>query len=272
MRKALIGGAALMLASCGEAAPEVPQQLPTLRFEQISSDPVAHGERLVRVLGCVGCHDDSLLGRDWSDPDYGTLWTANLTRSAKTYSHDELAAMITEGKRPDRALWEMPSFLFSDLHPDDVSAVVAYLATLEPEGEVHPDPTIGPKLQQEIDSGEFVDSVGDVAAMRDRGPPDLGPTFAFGRHILRATCAECHGMDLRGKPAPDPDASARPDLRMVASYSREDFAILMQTGKAAGGRELELMSGVARRRYAHFTEAEEDAVYAYLGELARRDP
>ena len=67
-------------------------------------------------------------------------------------------------------------------------------------------------------------------------------------------------------------APARPDLRMVGSYSRVDFATFMTTGKAAGERELVLMSAVARRRYSHFTDAEEDAVYNYLAELARRDP
>lgn len=260
------------VAACNQAPADAPEQPPIPRFEQVTDIPAEHGERLSHVLGCVGCHTPELTGEDWTEPEMGVLWTANLTQSAATYSHDELAEMITLGKRSDRALWDMPSFLFNGLHPEDVSAVIAYLKTLEPVGAVHPDPTVGPQLQKEIARGEWVDSAQDVLRKHDVGPPDLGEAFAYGRFILRATCVECHGMDLRGEEAPIAGAPARPDLRMVGSYSREEFAHFIETGEAAGGRELVLMSAVARRRYARFTDAEEDAVYDYLNELARKDP
>lgn len=272
MRGLVLLSVVLALVACGEGAPDSPEQPPIPRFEQVSADPVEHGERLSHVLGCVGCHTPELTGEDWTEPEMGVLWTANLTKSAAKYSHEELATMITMGKRTDRALWDMPAFLFSGLHPEDVDALIAYLKSLEPVGEVHPDPIMGPQLQKEIDSGEWVDSAQDVLDKSDDGPPDLGDDFAFGRFVIRATCVECHGMDLRGEEAPMAGAPARPDLRMVGSYDREAFAHFMATGEAAGGRELVLMSAVARRRYARFTDAEEDAVYNYLAELARSDP
>ena len=92
----------------------------------------------------------------------------------------------------------MPSYLFSELHPDDLAALVSYLKTTSVKGTRHPDPTIGPKLAEDIANGDFKDSVQWVAEMRDKAPPDLGPDHAFARFILRATCAECHGMDLQG--------------------------------------------------------------------------
>ena len=94
----------IALSACGETPPAAPEQPPVPRFEQVSADPAEHGERLVAVLGCVGCHDPGLTGVDWTEPDMGVLWTANLTRSAQKSSADELATMITLGKRPDRAL------------------------------------------------------------------------------------------------------------------------------------------------------------------------
>jgi mono/diheme cytochrome c family protein len=263
-----------MLAACGDGASDpAPPATPTAppRFTQVSSQPAAHGERIAKVLGCTGCHDDNLTGRDWSEPGYGTLWTSNLTRSAQRWSAEELTQMIVAGKRPDRALMEMPSALFASLHRDDVAALVAYLQSLDPVGPVHPEATIGPLLAKEIAAGEYRNSAEQVADHTGAAPPDLGPEHAFGRQIVSVTCAECHGPDLRGKPAPGPDAADRPDLRMVAAYSRAQFATLLQAGKAAGDRVVGLMSTVARRRYAHFTRAEQDAVYAYLVELARRD-
>lgn len=265
----------IALAGCSqapEAERDKPEATGPLRFERVSGDPAEHGERLSAVLGCIGCHDLDLTGNDWSD-ELGTLWTANLTHSAQEFSHDELLAMITQGKRPDRHLLGMPSYLFTHLHPSDTDALIAYLQTLEPKGEVHPQPTISPELERQMDAGEMLDAPGDVARMRGVGPPDLGPDFAFGRFILRATCVDCHGIDLTGgKRAMEAGGNPPPDLRIVASYSKEDFARFMATGEAAGGRELPLMSAVARRRYSKFTDAERDAVHAYLAELALREP
>jgi len=255
-----------------EPAIEPPATITPYRFEVASSDPIEHGERLSAVLGCIGCHTPDLTGEDWSEPDLGVLWTANLTRSAAAYTEDELTVMIAEGKRPDRALMDMPSYLFSELHPDDLAALVSYLKTLSAKGARHPDPTIGPKLAEDITSGDFKDSVQWVAEMRDKAPPDLGPEHAFARFILRATCAECHGMDLQGSTEQLMDAPPRPTLRIVAAYSVEDFSTLMKTGKPIGDRELKLMGGVSRWRYSRLTDSEINAVYDYLAELARRSP
>lgn len=265
-----------VLAACGDArsAQNEPSANPPVapRFEQVSTDPVAHGERLSKVLGCTGCHNDDLTGRDWSEPGYGTLWTANLTRSGQRWSDEELTQMIVAGKRADRPLMEMPSALFARLHHDDVAALAAYLKSLEPIGPVHPEATIGPLLQQEIDTGAYRNSAEQVADDADEALPDFGVAHTLGRQIVSVTCAECHGNDLRGKPASGPNAAARPDLRMVAAYSPEEFSSLMRSGKAAGGREVGLMSTAARRRYSTFTDAEVRAVRAYLVELAAREP
>lgn len=268
----------LALVGCGhEASDSQPEPvidrsaaITPYRFEAISSDPVEHGERLSAVLGCIGCHMPDLTGEDWSDPDLGVLWTANLTHSAADYSADDLAVMITEGKRPDRALMDMPSYLFSEIHPNDLAALVRYLQTLPVTGAKHPEPTIGPELAKDIASGDFKDSVQWVAAMTGQAPPDLGPEHAFARSILRATCAECHGMDLEGSADQLADAPPRPSLRIVAAYSAEDFSALMKTGKPIGDRELKLMGGVSRWRYSRLTDSELGAVYEYLAEWSRQ--
>jgi cytochrome c1 len=43
----------------------------------------------------------------------------------------------------------------------------------------------------------------------------------------------------------------------------------MRSGKAAGNRELRLMSGVARGRYAHWTDQEVDDLYAFLSAMGQ---
>ncbi len=270
----------LAVAACGkevshsQTEPVSEQSAPIIlhRFEVVSTNPDDHGERLSAVLGCIGCHKLDLTGEDWSDPDWGVLWTANLTQSAAASSKHELTVMIAEGRRPDRALMDMPSYLFSELHPDDLAALVGYLKILPAKGVRHPDPTIGPKLAEDIASGAFKDSVQQVAEMKNKAPPDLGPEHAFARFILRATCAECHGMDLQGSNEQMMDAPPPPNLRIVAAYSAEDFSTLMKTGKPIGDRELKVMGGVSRGRYSRFSDSEIKAVYDYLAEFSRRGP
>jgi hypothetical protein len=67
-------------------------------------------------------------------------------------------------------------------------------------------------------------------------------------------------VDLRG-------GQKAPDLRIAAAYSAEDFTRLLRTGQALGGRELSLMSRVARSRFRHLTDGEIHDLRSYL--LAR---
>ncbi len=85
--------------------------------------------------------------------------------------------------------------------------------------------------------------------------------------MTRATCAECHGIDLSGDPNPTPESTA-PALNIVSAYSRGDFHRLLRTGEPVGGRTLGLMGTVARSRFSRLSDAEVDAIYDYLAALA----
>jgi hypothetical protein len=52
------------------------------------------------------------------------------------------------------------------------------------------------------------------------------------------------------------------------AYTGEQFREFLRTGIAFGGRELAMMSPLARDRYASFTDHEIDALHAYLRTLA----
>ncbi len=271
MRISFILSAALLCSSaCTDQREEVGSE-PTVQFQRASADLVTHGKRVADVLGCTGCHGATLTGEDWSEPGFGKLWTANLTRAVPRYTDEQLAGVIRSGARPDRELWEMPSHLFTHLAVDDMSAVIAYLRSMPKSGAVHPDPVFEEGARREIAAGTFTSSSAQVKKEGALWPPDAGESYSFGRYIARATCAECHGMTLRGG-QPNPEAKPRPDLRMVAGYEPEQFSRLLRTGIAAGDREVSLMSGVARGRYKHLTDAELDAVYRYLKRVAEIDP
>jgi mono/diheme cytochrome c family protein len=257
----LIG--AILLSACG------PTPLPPLtEFERAgAADPVENEQRLASVLGCRGCHGKDLQGEDWGDPEFGVLWTANLTRAVPKLSDSQLRAAVQGGLRPDRPLWDMPSHLFTQLSDNDWHALVAYLRSVPPGGEVHPGPSFTAATRREIATGRFPNSRQQVLDEGKDWPPDAGPNHRLGRYIARATCAECHRMNLAGN-GPSPGEKAHPDLRMVAGYEYKDFNTLMRTGKAVGNREIGLMSEVARGRFKHLTDTEVRSLHAYLQAVA----
>jgi len=260
--------ATMAMAACSEAAPAPAAASP--QFDRASADLVEHGRRLSAVLGCSGCHGADLTGENWSEPGFGRLWTSNLTQAVPTYTDAQLAATIRGGTRPDGSeLWEMPAHIFTQLTDDDMAAVIAFMRSRPPVGAVHPRPVFEEGARAEIAAGSFKSAKTQVAEADGTPPPDMGAEFALGRYLARATCAECHGLDLRGG-TPHPGAAARPDLRMVTAYDAAQFETLMRTGEAIGDREVGLMSEVARGRFSHFTDRELRAVHLYLQKVGIR--
>ena len=265
MRNILLYLCAASLLGCGKPQPDQPaSRLPAIEFQRTSAGELAHGARIANVLGCTGCHGANLEGEDWSEPGFGKLWTANLTRSASRYDDTAFANVIRSGTRPDRDLWEMPSHLFTQLSPQDMAGLIKFLRSKPPTGIDHPPPVFEEGARREIAAGTFKSSTVQVKEEGEQWPPPAPERHALGRYIVRATCAECHGMTLKGG-QPNPEAAVRPDLRVVVTaYDAAAFAQLMRTGKAVGNREVGLMSEVSRSRYRHFTDQEIKAVYDYL--------
>lgn len=216
------------------------------------------------MLGCSGCHGAALTGEDWSEPGYGRLFTANLTRAVPRYDDRQLAQAIRTGRRPDGSeMWEMPSHLFSALAEADMAALIVYLRSRPAAGVEHPRPQFGPLARREIEAGTWKSSAAQAREQGRRWPPQVRGEHQLARYLVRATCSECHGLDLAGG-QPNPGAMPRPDLSIAGAYERADFRRLLRTGAATGNRSVGLMSEVARGRYAHFTDREVDAIHDYL--------
>ncbi|HEX8643231.1 MAG TPA: hypothetical protein VF702_04880 [Allosphingosinicella sp.] len=274
MKHLLAIAAALLFVGCGEraerndnAAAAAP---PPLQFAQGSADPLRHGERIARILGCRGCHEDDMTGSAWiEDPNEAILWTSNLRRAVPGYSDAALERAIRSGVRADGSpLWAMPSEYFTDLSAPDMAALIRYLRAQPPTGDVHPRPVFGPAGRRDIASGEWKSALEEVRLGRGRGPAAAPGNHDWARYMIRATCSECHGLDLRGRQEAE-GPRAPPDLVVVvAGYSRGQFRHLMRTGEPPGGRDLGLMARVSRGRFAFLTQPEVDAIYDYLAARA----
>jgi mono/diheme cytochrome c family protein len=234
---------------------------------------VEEGRRLSKLFGCTSCHGQSLQGNLFNDdPNLVRNLAPNLTRVAQRYSDEQIAQAVRQGVRPTdhRALWGMPSGTLSSLSDAELGAVLAFIRSIHPSGS--PTPTESPGVKARLGlvwNDWFPSEPGTARATRPspelvqntrRLPPaDPGPDYAAGRHIAATVCSECHGSDLRG------DATeGGPNLVIAASYPLEDFRHLMRTGIPLGGRDLGIMSEVAREDFVVFRDDEIDALHQYL--------
>ncbi len=226
---------------------------------------IARGDHLVRTRGCRGCHGDDLAGQLM----WGYAVAPNLPRLARSESAAMLEAAIRHGIGHDgTAFYSMPSYNFIRLTDDDMAAIIAYFRSAPVVEKDLPLPSLPWSIHYNIALGRddaVAAYVGRVPPLRRTNDPD--PRIARGEYTAMTTCNECHGLSLRAD-VPWFDDHPAPDLVIAGSYSEADFRHLMRTGKAMGNRELEMMSPVARGRFAHFTDEEVGDLYAFLRSMS----
>jgi len=233
------------------------------------SSTVAYGARLAKILGCNGCHGPDLEGRIMFNQRFMARVVApDLTEARGVYSDLDFVRMLRHGVRPDgrSATPAMPSSSYTYLADEDLAAIIAYVRSVPPTGGSDlPSTRLGLLVRFALVTGTL-DLPADV--IDHSRPPqatvDRENLEGFGRYLSLAICTECHGDDLRGSAG----FLNTPTLAISMAYSREQFHEFLRTGVALGGRELEMMSPLARERYASFTDHEIDALHAYLRTLA----
>jgi cytochrome c553 len=236
----------------------------------VSAAQRAQAPRLARVLGCLSCHGDGLKGKVMFDaPGVARVFAPNITEIAAKSSDQQLAAGIRQGIGHDgRGLFIMPSPMYSRLTDAETASLVAWIRSLPPaEGQTR-GLSAGPLGRIGLVIGSFRPGPERVAEYRTQAPIALGAEHEAARHLAATACAECHGPALMGGSA-GPDQKA-PDLDVVAGYDAAQFRSLMRTGRPPTGRDLGLMTIVAKDDFSHLTDAELDALYLYLVARAKR--
>jgi mono/diheme cytochrome c family protein len=222
------------------------------------------------VLGCLSCHGEGLKGKLMFDaPGVAKVFAPNITEVAAKASDQQLAAGIRQGIGHDgRALFIMPSPMYSRLTDRETASLVAWIRTLpRTEGQSR-GLSAGPIGRLGLVIGSFRPAPEGVSEYRTQVPIALGPKHEPARHLAATACAECHGAALMGGSA-GPDEKA-PDLNVVAGYDPAQFRALMRTGRPPDGRDLGLMTTVGRDDFSHLTDAEIDSLHAYLVTRAKR--
>jgi len=222
-------------------------------------DAVARGRRVAVLNGCHDCHGADLAGMLFHDDGLFRGYGPNLTRIAAKQSDAQLDAAIRHGVSGDgRALWVMPSEAFSELTDAEAADLLAYIRSFPVKGEDQPKSEMRLPARLGIVLGKFHSAPQSLRINADRFRPDVGPEHTKGRDVARL-CTECHAKDLKGRPE-----LKAPDLEIAAAYAPADFAKLLRTGVPPTGKDLRLMSGVAKSRFSALTDEEIAALHGYL--------
>lgn len=228
----------------------------------LSSRPeiIARGERLATVFGCFnGCHGKDMEGmvffRNWA---VGRIISPNLTEAMDRYSAGEMEAMIRQGVRPDgTSIMAMPSASFATMTDQDLSAVLSFIDAYPEQAGEFDDSYFGILPRSLLIIGEF-----EPAAAMAKGRPWADDfrddPLRLGEYLAMNTCSECHGMQFEG------NEGFAPPLVFAKGYAIESFEKLLRTGVGMGGRDLGLMSEVAKARFSKFSDDEVEALYEFL--------
>jgi mono/diheme cytochrome c family protein len=234
---------------------------------------IARGEHLAITRGCTSCHGRHLEGDVFDEGEWGfRAVAANIALLAKQESPAMLERAIRHGIGHDgRALFSMPSYNFIRMRDTDVADLIAFLRVTPASEHALPANSLGWKYRWDIARG--ADDA--IPAFLSKVPPltfqaDPDPAVRRGEYLAMTSCNECHGFGLRGDDPWAGSGEKAPDLAIVGSYEKADFVKLMRTGKAAGNRELGLMSRVARYRFAHWTDGEVDDLFAFLQAMSAK--
>lgn len=223
---------------------------------------LAKGERMAKIVGCwAGCHGPQ--GEGGSEKIAGIVrhTAPTLSDVVPRYTDEELVRLIRYGvQRDGRSAVGMISYTFWSLSDQDLANIIAHLRRQPAR------PPVPRKLELTV-RGRIALATGEwkvSAAQVDRTIPRWGElprrnAFERGRYFASVTCSECHGLDFRGN-----SLERAPSLAIVAAYSPDQFRHLLRTGEALGGRDLGLMSRVARNAFALFSDQEISDVYAFL--------
>lgn len=237
-------------------------------------DTLRHGAKLALISSCNECHGPDFSGDVMIEGGpIGYLPASNLTSGAggigNTYTAEDWARAIRHGMAADgRPLMIMPSHHYAAYSDDDLAALVAYLQSLTPvDNELAPrDITFPGTIIFGIFAYNNVISLSRIEHETAGGDaPAPAANAAYGEYLATiASCAGCHGEDLRGME--DPNAPSGPDITLdggLAGWSHADFTQAMRTGITPDGRQLD--TEMPWPAFTLLTDTEVDALWVYLG-------
>ncbi|WFU76266.1 c-type cytochrome [Bradyrhizobium sp. CB2312] len=256
-----------------------------------SPELIAYGKTLVEAGGCAGCHTADparpFAGGTRIDTPFGAVYAPNLTPDRDTgigaWADADFTRALRYGIAPDGSYY-YPGFpypYFTKMTKDDTLAIRAYLGTLAPVVNRNKPPELRwpfgyRRLMRVWNAFYFKPSLFE---------PDQSQSAAWNRGGYLVTglahCGACHtpknyfgadkaaqalsGNEVGGWYAPRLDGAARTGLK---SWSVEDIAEYLQSGRNAKSHADGLMAEVVVNSTSKMSDADVTAIALYLKSLA----
>jgi mono/diheme cytochrome c family protein len=275
----------LLLWGVSVAAPVVGQEL----------SAVQRGEYVFKASGGCSCHTDAKNngsfmagGRPIKTP-FGSVYSTNITPAPNTgigkWSDADFLKAMTEGVGPDGTHYfpVFPYTSFTKMTQQDVLDLKAYLFSIPAVEQANKPPDLLPPFGWRLNIRLWKWLYFRPGAL----PPDTTQSPAWNRGAYLATalghCDECHtprnllgGLKthMRYAGAVDgPEGELAPNITPdtktgIGTWSLPDVVWFLQTGFKPDGDDAQgLMSELIDQGYKHLTEADLQALAAYLRTL-----
>lgn len=249
----LYGGSELLIRR------HIDADLPRIQAATSPAD-ILEGARLARIEACLDCHGKDARGTVvFNDPQIARITAPALARVAESASDGQIARAIRNGVGIDaRPLFVMPTQSLSRLSDQDIARIIGWMRTLHTSAFDRVDrKQVAPLGRLGLLTGLFQSSVTHAG-----GQPRLRPADT-GHYLVETVCMACHLVD-KEKPEVGTKNVAPPLAQVVAAYDPVALKTLLRTGKAAGNREVGLMSRISRAGLFALTDPEIDAIQTYL--------
>jgi mono/diheme cytochrome c family protein len=242
---------------------------------------VERGRHLLQSrYACAECHGQNLGGGTMIDaPVMGRILGPNLTsgRGSRTASYRaaDWDRIVRHGVLPDGRPAAMPSEDFLLMSDQELSDIVAYIASLPPVDQEVPAPTWGPIGKLLIATGRLPLPVERVASRGNAhpvSPPPTGASVEFGRHIA-GSCMGCHrenyagGPILSGDPSWPPARNLTPHAEGLSNRTYDQFARAMRDGVRPDGTAVKPPMTLIMPYAKKVTDVEMQALWKFLQSL-----
>ncbi len=235
---------------------------PPVHLPPLAAPDPAEGERLAVIVGCwAGCHGLRGEGDVLEADGIFRVTAPTLSSVLPAYTDDELVRLIRFGvKRDGKTALGMIPRTFYPISDRDLGLIIAHLRSSSSSPPVPRERRVGMLGRLALATGQWKTAADEVDPSRPRwGEMPPHTPFERGRYLASITCSECHGVDFQGN-----RLEGGPSLVAVARYDPEQFAHLLRTGEPIDGRDLGIMSWVARNAFSRFTDQELADIYTFL--------
>jgi len=288
MRKSFIrlgSIAALAMVAAAPALAQAPDQT------QAQADIVARGKYIATAGDCASCHTapggKPFAGGLSLETPFGTLVSANITPDPKAgigaWSDDDFVRAVQTGVAPDgtRLYPAMPYPAFTHVTRDDLLALKAYLATIDPVSDAVETNRL--PFPYNIRALMFVWNLLNFTPGEYQPDPAKPDPWNRGAYLVDGLghCGTCHtpknrlggdkssqalaGGALQGWYAPPLNGDARTGL---GAWSADDIAAYLKTGWGGGQAASGPMGQVVATSTSQLTDADLQAMAVYLKDLA----